>query len=160
MSESSEEKTKRKLSALILNYTWVHQHSIFYENIEDCHLLVRDGNKLKRSLRKLYPDLPFLVCYRTLYRAEYGGLQAYATIFSMQKIKDMAGIAERAFSASTNHRNRRLSQGKLESTALAIKEQKPHELGKFFGRQINRYSLINKQALTQQEKQSQATTYQ
>ena len=152
MSESSVEKTKRKLSALILNHAWTHQCSIFYENNEDCHLLVRDGNKLKRSLRKLYPDLPFLVCYRTLYRAEYGGLQAYATIFSMQKIIDMAEIAENAFSASTRHRNRRVSQEKLESTANAIKSQRPHDLNLFFSKPTKRYTIINQKVLVSTKK--------
>ena len=147
MSESSVEKTKRKLSALILNHAWTHQYSIFYIDNKEGHRLIQDGNKLKKSLKKLYPASPFLVCYRTLYRAEYGGLQAYAIIFSMQKIKDMAEIAENAFSASTRHRNRKVSREKLESTARAIRNQRLHDLEEFFGRSVRRYSIINKSEL-------------
>lgn len=147
MSESSEEKTKRKLSAFILNHAWTHQYSIFYEDNKEGQRLLQDSNKLKKSLKKRYPDLPFLVCYRTKYNAQYGGLQAYAIIFSTKKIKDMLGIAEGSFSASIRYRNRKASRKRLESTARAIRNQRLHDLERFFGRKIRRYSIINKSEL-------------
>ena len=147
MSESSIAKTKRKLSALILNHSWSYQYSFFYEEAENCKLLPKDGNKLKKLLRKSLTSAPLLICYRTIYKAEYGGWQAYITVFSPHKIPDINQISDNAFSASVALRYRKLTRGKLESTASAIRTQKPQDLNRFFGCPTRRYSVINNSKL-------------
>lgn len=147
MSETPEEKTRRKLSRLLSDHKWTYQYSVFYREIENCSDLISDSNKIKKSLRTKYPELPFLVCYRTLYRKERGGLQAYLTIFSTTKIQNFNKLANKAFENRVTTRGRDLSQEKLERITSTIKNQKLHDLKKYFGKQVRRYSLLNKPAL-------------
>lgn len=146
MPESSEEKTKRKLASLITHYEWTDQHSVFYEDIEDCPNLLIDTNKLKAILRKNHPNLPFLVCYRTIYKS-WKGLQAYITIFSTIKIENITEILDKSFSASTISRYRKTRRAKIEATGRAIRNQSPHKLNLFFDKAVRRYSVLNKAAL-------------
>ena len=147
VTESSEDKTKRKLSKLLLDYDWQHQHSVFYRDIEESINLIDNGNKLKKILKKKLPTSPFLVCYRTLYRKDRGGLQAYVTIFSTAQIKKFQKIAMEAFGNGIATRGRGLSPEKLQHTESALKAQRLHDLEGFFGRKIRRYSIINKSEL-------------
>jgi len=147
LSETPEEKTKRKLSTLITDHQWTHQYSVFYREIENCPSLISDSNKLKKTLRTKYPESPFLVCYRTLYKKERGGLQAYLTLFSTTKIYNFNKLANKAFESGVTGTGRALDQEKQQRIASAIKNQKLHDLNKYFGQKIRRYSLLNKSAL-------------
>ncbi len=146
MPESSEAKTKRKLSALILNHQWQYQYSIFYDELPDCQNLPIDDEKLKNHLSRNYPDMPFLILRRTI-KKEWKGLQAYVTIFSVKNIEDMASLADKSFSSEIKLSKRKLWQKKIEDTASAIRKQKLHDLDGFFGRKTRRYSVINKSKL-------------
>jgi hypothetical protein len=141
LSESATAKTKRKLSALILNYQWQYQYSIFYDEIPDCQNLAIDDEKLKNRLSRNYPDIPFLILRRTI-KQEWKGLEAYVTIFSVKNIKDMASLVDRSFSSEITFKKRKLWQKKIEDTASAIRNQRPHDLDGFFGRKTRRYSVM------------------
>jgi len=147
LSETSEEKTKRRLSKLITDYLWTYQYSVFYREIEDCPNLISDSNKLKKLIRARFPESPFLICHRTLYKKERGGLQAYLTIFSTKKIADFNKLVVKVFSGGVAARGRLLSHEKIERNASAIRNQKLHDLKGFFGQDVRRYSVVNKAAL-------------
>lgn len=159
MTESSEDKTKRKLSKLLQDHDWQHQHSIFYRDIEESINLIDNSNKLKRILKKKLPTSPFLICYRTLYRKDRGGLQAYVTIFSTAQIKKFQKMAEEAFGSGIATRGRTLSPEKLQRTVSALKTQKLHDLETFFGHRVKRYSVINKSSLKNHELACNASRY-
>ncbi|WP_236182279.1 hypothetical protein [Pseudomonas sputi] len=147
MSESSEDKTKRKYLAVLRSYQWSYQHSIFYDDPEQSHALLDHMVKFKQTLRRRCPDQPFLIRVQMLKK---GGrpLQAYLTIFTTEKVEDLRNMANKVFPTVMNVLGKKLSTEKLDQIATAIEKQKPHDLSKLFGKQgVNRWSVLNKHLL-------------
>lgn len=147
MSETSEDKTKRKYLSVLRGYQWRYQHSVFYDNPELSVGLLDDMVAFKQTLRRRCPDQPFLVRIQTLKKGA-APHQAYLTIFTTEKVEDLREIANKSFPADMNVMGKKLSADKLEQIAGAIEKQKPHDLSKVLGKQgINRWSILNKQQL-------------
>ncbi len=149
MSETSEEKTKRRYLAVFRTYQWSYQHSIFYDDPEQSHTLLNDMVKFKQVLRRRCPDQPFLVRIQAL-KSRSRPHQAYLTIFTTKKVDDLREVANKVFPTIMNVMGKKLSVEKLDQIARAIDKQKPHDLSKLFDKVgINRWTLLNKQYLAE-----------
>lgn len=147
MSESSEEKTKRKYLAVLRGYQWSYQHSVFYDNPEQSHALLDHMVRFKQVLRRRCPDQPFLVRIQTLKKGS-APHQAYLTIFTTKKVEDLREMANKVFPTIMNVMGKKLSVEKLDQIARAIEKQKPHDLSKVLDKTgINRWSVLNKHLL-------------
>ncbi|MDY7550440.1 hypothetical protein RGV59_06250 [Pseudomonas sp. FG1] len=147
MSETSEEKTKRKYLTVLRGYQWSYQHSVFYDKPEQSHALLEHMVKFKQVLRRRCPDQPFLVRIQTLKKGA-APHQAYLTIFTTKKVEDLQEMANKVFPAIMNVMGKRLSVEKLDQIARAIEKQKPHDLSKVLDKAgINRWSVLNKHLL-------------
>lgn len=147
MSESSEEKTKRKYLTVLRGYQWSYQHSVFYDDPDQSHALLDHMARFKQVLRRRCPDQPFLVRIQTLKKGS-APHQAYLTIFTTKKVEDLREMANKVFPAIMNVMGKKLSVEKLDQIAKAVEQQKPHDLSKLFDKVgINRWSVLNKQKL-------------
>lgn len=146
MSETSEEKTKRKYLTVLRGYQWSYQHSIFYDDPEQSHALLDHMGRFKQVLRRRCPDQPFLIRVQALKKGAVH--QAFLSIITTAKVVDLRGIANKTFPATMNVVGRRLSAERLSQQALVIEEAKPHDLSKLFDKAgINRWSVLNRQLL-------------
>lgn len=149
MSETSEEKTKRKYLTVLRGYQWSYQHSVFYDDPDQSHALLEHMVRFKQILRRRCPDQPFLVRIQTLKKGSVPH-QAYLTIFTTKKVEDLRQMANKVFPATMNVLGKRLSAEKHDQIARAIEKQKPHDLSKLFDKVgINRWTLLNKQHLVE-----------
>lgn len=149
MSETSEEKTKRKYLTVLRGYQWSYQHSVFYDDPDQSHALLEHMVRFKQILRRRCPDQPFLVRIQTLKKGS-APHQAYLTIFTTKKVEDLRQMANKVFPATMNVLGKRLSAEKHDQIARAIEKQKPHDLSKLFDKVgINRWTLLNKQHLVE-----------
>lgn len=147
MSESSEEKTKRKYLTVLRGYQWSYQHSVFYDDPEQSHALLEHMVRFKQALRRRCPDQPFLVRIQTLKKGS-APHQAYLTIFTTKRVEDLREMANKVFPTIMNVMGKRLSAEKHDQIARAIEKQKPHDLSKLFDKAgINRWSVLNKDKL-------------
>jgi hypothetical protein len=132
VSETSEDKTKRKYLTVLRGYQWSYQHSVFYDDPELSVGLLDDMVAFKQTLRRRCPDQPFLIRVQALKKGAI--YQAFLSIIT--------------FPATMNVVGRRLSAERLSQQASVIEESKPHDLSKLFDKAgINRWSVLNKQHL-------------
>jgi len=147
VSESSEEKTKRKYLTVLRGYQWSYQHSIFYNDPNESHALLEHMVRFKQILRRRYPEQPFLIRIQTLKKGS-APHQAYLTLFTSNKVEDLREIANKVFPVTMNVLGKKLSAEKLDQLAEAIDNQKPHDLSKVLNKAgINRWSVLNRQKL-------------
>lgn len=147
VSESSEEKTKRRYLAVLKDYQWNYQHSVFYDDPEESHALLDYMVSFKQVLRRKCPDQPFLVRIQTLKRGATPH-QAYLTIFTTKKVEGLRDIANKSFPTAMNVMGRQLSPEKFGRIVRAVESQKPQDLSKVFDRVgVNRWSVLNKTKL-------------
>lgn len=143
MSESSEEKTKRKYLTVLRGYQWSYQHSVFYDDPEQSLGLLDDMASFKQMLRRRCPDQPFLIRVQALKKGAVH--QAFLSIITTAKVEDLQGIANKTFPAKMNVVGRRLSAERLSQQARVIEEAKPHDLSKLFDKVgVNRWSVLNR----------------
>ena len=146
MSETSEDKTKRKYLTVLRDYQWSYQHSIFYKDAELSHALLDDMVRFKQVLRRRCPDQPFLIRVQALKKGAVH--QAFLSIITTAMVEDIEGIANKTFPAAMNVRGRRLSAERLSQQGHVIEEAKPHDLSKLFDKAgINRWSVLNQHSL-------------
>ncbi|MET0015019.1 MAG: hypothetical protein ABW088_15310 [Sedimenticola sp.] len=156
MSESSEDRTKRKYINYLHSCEWKYQYSIFYKSIAASKEAVNHAHKLKRNFSRTFKN-PLL--HRLQLR---GGLDpkifddgvpgkrviaAYHSFFSTDKLdrEKLEDIAGRVVDGQIKVNYRSLRPEKLARIESAIKNQKPHDLITFFGKSnIQRISLLNK----------------
>lgn len=151
MSESSEDKTRRKILKLLTDHPWSRQYSIFYKNREDSENLIRDLPRFKKELRRKFATIPFLLQTR-LYKPK-GSVKpfAYVTIFTIDTIhfSKFEEIADSVFDHPVRAVTRYFREEKKISTLNKIKTQKLHNLSGFFNtKKINRIHLLNKEFLS------------
>jgi hypothetical protein len=146
VSETSEEKTKRKYLTVLRGYQWSYQHSVFYDDPEQSLGLLEDMASFKQMLRRRCPDQPFLIRVQALKKGAVH--QAFLSIITTAKVDDLREIANKTFPAKMNVIGRTLSVEKHDSIARAIEKQKPQDLSKLFDKAgINRWSVLNKRLL-------------
>lgn len=147
MAESSEDKTIRKYLHTLTTNTWSYQHSVFYQEQSESIQLLDDMVSFKQALRRKYPDQPFLIRIQLLNRDKK--LQAYLMILTTRRVMGIRELANKAFSAPTNTKERKCTPERIRSMATKIKTQKPHDLEWFFKKpQIRRWTILNKEKLT------------
>lgn len=147
MSESSEDKTRRKFAKYLLDPRWVYQYSFFYDEPEYSKSLIEDQKLFRQELRRKFPNQPFLVRVQTLKRPGRE-FQAYLTLYTTQKTEGMFEVTDRYFLYPVTVLYRQLTERRREVKAHKILTQKPHDLTKLFGkRRIRRYGIINKHLL-------------
>ena len=146
MSETSEEKTKRKYLTVLRGCQWSYQHSVFYDDPEQSLGLLEDMASFKQMLRRRCPDQPFLIRVQALKKGAVH--QAFLSIITTAKVEDLQGIANKTFPAKMIVVGRTVSVEKHDSIARAIEKQKPQDLSKLFDKAgINRWSVLNKNSL-------------
>jgi len=148
MTEKSTDKTKRKMIDLFKDYEWNHQYSIFYDDpVNSIHLL-EDLGRLTIKLKTR--NQPFYIIKRTHYNK--GHLQAYATIFTTEQIEGLDKLLSKSSEHETNILDQVITDDMIVSTINAIKNQKLHNLDKFFGEtDVKRYSVVNKSKLVERD---------
>lgn len=149
MSETAAERSKRQYLTTHRSQQWTHQHSIFYATPEESVGLLDHMVAFKQHLRRKASDQPFLIRIQLRNKASTpqgpSPLQAYLTMYTAVEVANLKAIAEKAFPVEMNVRGRALTPGKLESSALSIEKQKPHNLNNFFGKAaVKRWSVLNK----------------
>ena len=160
VSESSQEKTKRKTLELLSSEQWSYQLSIFYRCFSNRLLALEHKEKVTRVLKRLNPEQPML--YRLcLYNAPHEHLDdiddndlltermPYHAIFSSDpfslKESELAEALSQAVGVSLNVLKRGF-KGELKRRYLsAIKTGELHELKEYFNtNRVRSYYLINK----------------
>jgi len=145
MSESSEDKTKRKFAAYLRQPIWTFQYTVFYSDMEDSKNLLKHQKVFRQKLARKFPDQTFLLRIQTLNR---WGHQAYLTIYTTTETNGIYKLVEDYFHADVRVRHRRVSEAQCNNKARKILTQKPHDLAKWFGPvRIRRYGVINKALL-------------
>lgn len=150
MSETTEDKTKRKYLALLTENQWSHRYSVYYADPVMSKSLLADMVEFKQVLRKQYPNQPFLIRIQIKAGGLNGDktLQAYLTILTTASSEGLKVVAHDTFSSEVNIQRGKVTSTKLESMASAIDKQKPHDLSKVFGDvRVRRYSVLNKEML-------------
>jgi hypothetical protein len=150
MSETSEDKTKRKFVAHLRKPIWTIQYSVFYVNPAESYRLLEDQKRFRRELKRKFPDQPFLVRVQTHRKGKIH--QAYLTLFTTQKVDGIEELAKRYFPLEVNVANQPLTVEECESKANTILTQNLHDLTKLFGTvRIRRHDVINKHWLVDVE---------
>ena len=143
MSETAEDKTKRKFVAHLRKPIWTIQYSVFYVNKEESYRLLEDQKKFRRELKRKFPNQPFLVRIQT---HRWGKVhQAYLTLYTTQQADGIEELAKRYFSMEVKVANQPLTVEACEGKANTILTQRLHDLTKLFGQvRIRRHDVINK----------------
>lgn len=147
MTESAEQRTKRRFNEYLALTTWTHQYSFFYQDSKDARACaLDDATKLKEKLRrtKALKAQPFL--YRLcLYKAN-----AFHTIFTTKAVDLdlLESIIGKVSEVELRTVGRELPEGKIENYKQATNRQRPHNLVGFFGdKKINRIALLNNKSI-------------
>jgi len=147
MTEKSTDRTKRKMIDLFKDYEWNHQYSIFYDDPANSIHLLEDLGRLTIKLKA--HNQPFYIIKRTHYNK---GLQAYATIFTTQETEGLDKLVSKSSEYEINILDQVVTDDMIASTINAIKNQKLHNLDKFFGEtDVKRYSVVNKIKLVKRD---------
>ena len=146
MSETSEDKTKRKFVAHLRKPIWTIQYSVFYVNPAESYKLLEDQKRFRREMKRKFPEQPFLVRVQTHRKGKTH--QAYLTFYTTQKSDGVEELAKRYFSSEVKVVSQPLTVEGCESKAGTILKQGLHDLEKVFGQvRIRRHDVINKHLL-------------
>ncbi|MDX9664436.1 hypothetical protein QMK50_05565 [Pseudomonas sp. P5_152] len=146
MSESSEDKTKRRFLAVLKGNSWNYQYSVFYDKPELSVNMLSDMAKFKQRLSRLYPDQPFLIRLQELRKGIVR--QVFLSIITTAKVENLREIANKMFPTVMNVKSRALTAEKLDQIAASIDKQAPHNLNRFFNKEnVHRWSVLNTPAL-------------
>ena len=164
MSETSSDKTKRKYSKILLDHSWSHQISIYYNEYSDCEFALLHKPKITRYLMLNYPNHAFLyrLQLKNTEKRMFNDLQPqgkieapYHTIHASRKIRRetfLEGLTE-ALKVDFKVLTRPAHRAKVEKASETIKGSAPHNLERYFGSKttIRRYSVIGKENLISYE---------
>lgn len=175
MSESAEEKTKRRFVECANLGIWNYQYSFFHNNPDTAKdFAERDKQGLKRILSRKFKQ-PFLyrLCLSKRGRTvvehadedtgeiishirSNGELVPYHMFLTTKKLPTgfWDDIKDR-FDVDLDMAYRTKSSDQVEKYAQAVLKQKPHNLKRFFGdKKINRIALLNVALIPQGEAKS------
>lgn len=167
MTESAEEKRRRRLIDSLENYQWKYQYSIFpvldywdKELAEDsAEYTITDGvTKLREKLREKFPDTAMLfelrrltVKVKTKFTRKRDWQQIYATWHTTKELNDAKLIQVLEFAYHPDEYrclSREVIQEKIDSSIDSIKnEELQKEVLSRDGKDFNRFSIINKKHL-------------
>lgn len=146
------------------DYQWSHQYSLFprlegFDKDEDKqrveHLILSEINVFRDKLRKRFLDIGILLVikrktlpldFKVSYRKDFQ--QIYLTWYSSQEIPKvkLKKVIESVYGDEVNLITKRLTLEKKEKSITSIKEQKLHDLTKYFeyaGKRFDRFTCLN-----------------
>ena len=148
MSETSEEKSKRRYLSVLKENQWSYQYSVFYDDPVQSVELLDDMVRFKRYLRREYKNQPFLFRIQTHMHRDKQVLQALLTLFTTEKLTGFEELANKAFPSPMNTQSRYITDGKLASMVESIGRQRTHDLSKLFNKVgQNQWGILNKPLL-------------
>ena len=163
--ENSEDKTVRHIVNYLTNYDWLYQYSIFVDvndlDVEEAKevaknwLLKFDDKRFRDYLRKKKgnEDIAMMYVIRKHLHKNHSSKksfqQFYITIYSSGEIQGIDHIQSYYSDFPLNILGRKVTDKKIKSTCLALKNQKLHDLSLLGGKK--RYTIINKAKLRQVE---------
>lgn len=139
MSESSTDKTKRKLIKILQTYDFNYQYSVFFNEINDRQEIISEIRLLKEQVRRRHKNIPILFQLRHKKHTDiqkYGEFTFFITFFSTEPLNKFPEI-------NYPIRERKLHDGKIESTINSIKKQKLHQINLVIGHELKRYGIFN-----------------
>ena len=143
MTETAEQRTKRRFIEYLDMTEWEYQYSFFYQCAMDAReFALVDAAKLKEKLRRTrsLQSQPFL--YRLcLYKSN-----AFHTVFTTKKVDQilLKSLVEKVAKVEIRIMGREITSWKIEKYKRAVSKQRPHDLKGFFGdKKINRIALLN-----------------
>lgn len=163
--ENSEDKTVRHIVNYLTNYDWLYQYSVFVDvndldvaeakDVAKNWLLKFDDKKFRDYLRKKKgnEDVAMMYMIRKHLHKNHSSKnsfqQFYITIYSSGEIQGIDHIQSYYSDFPLNILGRKVTDKKIKSTCLALKNQKLHDLSLLGGKK--RYTIINKAKLRQVE---------
>lgn len=152
MSESSKDKTKRKLLNYYKNYLWEQQISLFPQGENDEDLINTIPNymtEFKNKLMRSFPEVAFLIEIRRHINNRYNKNQIIMVIHCSKVIdyKKIDCLVGEVYVDQARMLDSRVTDRKLLKNYNSIKKQKLHNLDMFFGKKIRRYNIVNKAQL-------------
>lgn len=155
MSESAEDRSKRKFNSRLLSHKWAFKYSIFYNSYDVAKEAVDHAPKIRIALRKELPttafvwrlilSMPSAGQIKDINFSESSGYMPIHTFFMSEKIdiKILKRVAASVVSEEMTYCvAKSVSRFELERYATAIKNQRPHDLKSIFGdRKLNRVSF-------------------
>ncbi len=147
MSESSEEKTKRKLIEKLLVYPWVYQVTLFFEDYDHSQELPEVLPKLRTKIRKAFPNDPIFARTALKYHSATRTRIAYETYYCLKPIPELKRNIEKWMSTD-RVRSRTISPEKRLQSAKSMRKGISHDLkGYFHLDKVNRHRLLNRKKL-------------
>lgn len=143
MSESSEEKTKRKIIERLLVYPWVYQITVFFEDYDHSQELPEVMPEIRTKLRKAFPNDPFFARTALRYHSATKETIAYESYYCLRPLPEARKSLE-AWMKGGRVRARPISPEKRLRSAFSIKTGKPHDLKGYFQRgKVNRHRFLS-----------------
>ncbi|MFM2476410.1 hypothetical protein [Celerinatantimonas sp. MCCC 1A17872] len=150
MSESSVDKTKRKIIDVMHKYQPSYQTSFFFDH-DDALLVPKAFSSIRTPLSEKFSNAVCIWWLRSIKR--FGPVQPMFQIFSTAKLdKQVIQIITNRLDGFPEYvlRQRAITPEKLESWTEKVKKQKLHDIEKLFGKsKIKRWSVTNKKAAKQ-----------
>lgn len=157
MSESSKDKTKRKLLNYYKNYLWEHKVSLFPQVSPDenekevlINIIPNGINQFKHNLARSFTDVAFLIEVRRHYNRWTNINQIIMVMLCSKKIdyEKIQKIADKAFlEGRVKLIDKEVTDKELLKNYNSIKSQKLHNVERLLGRKIRRYNIVNKSQL-------------
>lgn len=166
MTESAEEKRKRRLIDSLENYQWKYQYSIFprlkgSDKGEDLTIamdaLLEHDRNFRRKLGEQFPDTAILFEFRRKlidkkFKTNYKGgiVQVYITFHTSRKLDKikLAKLVDSVYVDDANLLSRKVIEKKMEEAINKIKKEKLHsQIKRSDGKRVNRFSIIHEKNL-------------
>jgi hypothetical protein len=159
MTESSNDKTKRNQLALLRQYSWATQFSLFYPDYNDSRKILEDGQRIRQRIKRLYNTTPFLCKIRFMSRPSdtienppinlkhvYMPYWTLYTPISMNQ-KEIYKLLPADLQEILTIKNRQITSKHIDSAVRAIKAQKLYNTEKHIGKKANSFYIINRRNL-------------
>ncbi|MFD1259703.1 hypothetical protein [Entomomonas asaccharolytica] len=152
MSETSKDKTKRKLLSYYKDYIWEQKISLFPQAESDksfIKIIPEYMNNFKNKLMRSFPDVAFLVEIRRHFNRMYKKHQIIMVIHCSKKInyKEVECLVENVYESEARMLDSKVTDRELLRNYNSIKKQGLHNIESLLGKKIRRYNIINKAQL-------------
>ncbi len=165
MSESSKQKTKRKLASDLGAYQWCFQYSVFpkldgvdqrEDKVKAEQLILSELSKFREKLRKAFPDVGIFLIIRKLkiskkfivtYTKNFQ--QIYITWYASKEMsyEKVIKVLDSCYGDEVNlPKGKKITDEKMESIIGTIEKEHLHNLEPYYklqNQRFDRYSKIN-----------------
>lgn len=164
MSESAEEKRKRRLINNLKKYQWKYQYSIYpaplnSDKSEDEAIakfaLLEHDRILRRKLGEQFPDTAIMFEFRRMLVPRkiwtlYKGDQIYITLHTSKELDKtkLGDLVKWVYPEDAKLNSRPVTNERIEENINSIKKQRLHsQITRDNGTRVNRFSMINEEHL-------------